>query len=315
MKKITTIILSFLILITLVSASELKVTQEHPFYLDGEWVEAKELQLGDILNTVDGKKVKITSIGEIETEIPFYVYNLEAGTYHNFIVGLEKLIVHNSNQDVPIKLRSPSVSSDEEFFRLVQSKELEIYAINKRGVNLDKSDLFNRKRSMLPRPYDGWNSLDELNNIGRGMRLETYSEWRELGNIGRVYDAATHLDTTGRFIVFDAPAEGTYIWTLSRNGQLNLGLRDELGSYVYRSGEKILPHSVLSGGEPVFGAGEITFVNGEVINVNAWSGHYVDAVGSISFNENTVNSFRLYAEAHKLKLHPNIEFNTGSPSS
>ena len=87
----------FLILTTLVQAGELKVTQEHPFLVDNQWIPASDLQVGDILKTADGKSVRITNIQDVETEGPFPVYNLEAGIYHNFVVGLDKLIVHNSN--------------------------------------------------------------------------------------------------------------------------------------------------------------------------------------------------------------------------
>lgn len=94
--KITTSILILLILTSIVSASTLKVTSEHPFLLDREWVEAKDLQQGDILKTFDNKKVRITSIKDITLENPTQVYNLEALPYNDFIVE-EGLVVHNSN--------------------------------------------------------------------------------------------------------------------------------------------------------------------------------------------------------------------------
>jgi hypothetical protein len=84
------------------SFGELKVTEEHPFLINGEWIPAKDLQVGDELTTIDGKRVRITSIQDIETKEPFPVYNLEAGKYSNFVVdgdgygGLEGVVVHNS---------------------------------------------------------------------------------------------------------------------------------------------------------------------------------------------------------------------------
>jgi len=93
------IILSILVLfsLTFISASELRVTEEHPFLINGEWISASELQVGDELTLVNGSKVKITKLTDIETEEPFLVYNLEAGEYHNFVVGEEGVVVHNSN--------------------------------------------------------------------------------------------------------------------------------------------------------------------------------------------------------------------------
>jgi hypothetical protein len=98
------LILSILSLsIYFISASsfgELKVTEEHPFLINGSWIPASDLKVGDELTTISGKKVRITSIEDIETKEPFPVYNLEAGKYHDFVVdggdGLG-VIVHNSN--------------------------------------------------------------------------------------------------------------------------------------------------------------------------------------------------------------------------
>jgi len=99
MKK-TTLLLLFAALFSAFSiadSGQLKVTLEHPFYLDGEWVEASELEIGDELKTYDGKTVRITNIRKVETEEPVTVYNLEDDFYlHNYIVDLG-LVVHNSN--------------------------------------------------------------------------------------------------------------------------------------------------------------------------------------------------------------------------
>ena len=54
MKKINLIlILAFLITISLVSAGTLKVTSEHPFLINGEWIPAKELKIGDRLTEIN----------------------------------------------------------------------------------------------------------------------------------------------------------------------------------------------------------------------------------------------------------------------
>jgi hypothetical protein len=103
-----------------VSAGTLKVTEEHPFLVNGEWISASQLKVGDVLQTVDGKNVTIKKITPHEISEPFSVYNLEAGIYHDFVVadssepageevgGLERIIVHNSNRLDPL---DPCVSS------------------------------------------------------------------------------------------------------------------------------------------------------------------------------------------------------------
>ncbi len=77
----------------------LKVTLEHPFYLNGEWIPASELKVGDELFTIDGKKARITGIKEVYIPEGIEVYNLEVKGYENYIVE-NGVVVHNSN--VPI---------------------------------------------------------------------------------------------------------------------------------------------------------------------------------------------------------------------
>jgi hypothetical protein len=78
-------------------AGILEVTEEHPFLINGTWISASDLKVGDELTTIDENKIRITEITDVETKEPFSVYNLEAGVYHNFVVGLDKVVVHNSN--------------------------------------------------------------------------------------------------------------------------------------------------------------------------------------------------------------------------
>jgi hypothetical protein len=111
------IILVFTLMIfSLVSAGNLKVTEEHPFLVNGEWISASQLVVGDTLSTVDGKKVKITSLDDVVSNESFPVYNLEAGVYHNFVVdagdGLE-VVVHNSNLEEGFVLQRRQLTSQQ----------------------------------------------------------------------------------------------------------------------------------------------------------------------------------------------------------
>lgn len=72
---------------------QLKVTTEHPFLQDGEWIPSKQLEKGDTITTKDGRKATITSIRKVKKNTT--VYNLEDEKYHNYIV--DGLVVHNSN--------------------------------------------------------------------------------------------------------------------------------------------------------------------------------------------------------------------------
>ena len=71
---------------------EIKATTEHPFLVDGNWVVASQLKLGDNLTTIDGKQARILSIEKIVQNVS--VYNFE--TQENDYVA-DGVVVHNSN--------------------------------------------------------------------------------------------------------------------------------------------------------------------------------------------------------------------------
>jgi len=84
---------------------ELKVTLEHPFLINDEWIKASELQEGDLLTTIDGKKAIITSIEKVEVEEGVEVYNLEDDFgINNYVVGDEGVVVHNSGLRINPKI-------------------------------------------------------------------------------------------------------------------------------------------------------------------------------------------------------------------
>jgi len=94
-KSVILLLICFLFLsFSIVSASQLKVTSEHPFLVNNNWIPASQLQPGDSLKTSDGNTVVIKNITEVEEKVE--VYNLEASPYSDFIVE-DGLVVHNSN--------------------------------------------------------------------------------------------------------------------------------------------------------------------------------------------------------------------------
>ncbi|MBR9704333.1 hypothetical protein GOV12_02895 [Candidatus Pacearchaeota archaeon] len=137
MKKkcnITFIIVFIIIILFLqpLNASTLKVTNEHPFLINNQWIPAKNLNPGDLITTVDGKLAKITSIQDIKLTNPVKVFNLESGTFHNFVVTNQGLIVHNK----PMHYSNPSISTPtqrigfmDRFFNLFRSKSGRFKAI------------------------------------------------------------------------------------------------------------------------------------------------------------------------------------------
>jgi len=106
MKKGVLFLLGLILFSNFVFAGELKVTNEHPFLINNVWIPAKQLIVGDLLTTIDGKKARITIIEEIQENVQ--VYNLEDSYFHNYIAN--GIIVHNSDK--------PSGYADELFSEL-----------------------------------------------------------------------------------------------------------------------------------------------------------------------------------------------------
>src|SRR3989344_2931847 len=92
--------LIILLIVNVILTGELKVTQEHPFFVNGEWVTASQLSVGDELITSSDEKVKIISIKDVSS--PIEVYNLDSSETDDFVVGEENIVVHNS--DMPLGL-------------------------------------------------------------------------------------------------------------------------------------------------------------------------------------------------------------------
>jgi Pretoxin HINT domain len=65
----------------------IETTPEHPFYRDGEWVDANRLREGDRLLCEGGRTVVVESI--VETSRLAKVYNFRVGEYHTYFVGGE----------------------------------------------------------------------------------------------------------------------------------------------------------------------------------------------------------------------------------
>ncbi|MGA8943732.1 MAG: HNH/endonuclease VII fold putative polymorphic toxin, partial [Thermoactinomyces sp.] len=72
----------------------IETTAEHPFWVaEKGWVQAKDLQPGDQLETDQGQHVKVTQIAKQEKQTT--VYNFEVKDYHTYYVSGLHLLVHN----------------------------------------------------------------------------------------------------------------------------------------------------------------------------------------------------------------------------
>jgi len=69
----------------------IKTTSVHPFYIDGKWVEAGDLSIGDKILHVDGLEHTIETIELSDEQVT--VYNFEVDGTHNYYA--EGYLVHN----------------------------------------------------------------------------------------------------------------------------------------------------------------------------------------------------------------------------
>jgi hypothetical protein len=76
-----------------VNGTEITCTPEHPFYVDGNWVEAKNLTKGMLLTTLEGKTSPVESINFLDENVK--VYNFEVEGNHNYYVSEKRILVHN----------------------------------------------------------------------------------------------------------------------------------------------------------------------------------------------------------------------------
>ena len=83
----------------LIINNKINTTPEHPFYIDGKWVEASNLKVGDELLYIDESKHKITSIESDTTNQTVYNFEVE-GTHTYFAEGY---LVHNKQNQTQIK--------------------------------------------------------------------------------------------------------------------------------------------------------------------------------------------------------------------
>ena len=72
----------------------IETTPEHPFYVDGEWVAAGDLAVGDGIRSLDDDLGIVQAI-QVEYH-PQEMYNLTVADAHTYFVGDDGLLVHNA---------------------------------------------------------------------------------------------------------------------------------------------------------------------------------------------------------------------------
>lgn len=74
----------------------IETTALHPFYVNGKWKEASELEKGDRIITQNKEEIVIKSVEFKYTSQK--VYNFEVAHWHTYFVGIFALLVHNAQK-------------------------------------------------------------------------------------------------------------------------------------------------------------------------------------------------------------------------
>ncbi|RMG39322.1 MAG: hypothetical protein D6719_13620 [Candidatus Dadabacteria bacterium] len=70
---------------------KIEATPTHPFMVNGKWTAVAAIEPGDVIRSVDGKNIKITSKKHIKKEVAIFNFTVEK--FHNYYV--EGLLSHN----------------------------------------------------------------------------------------------------------------------------------------------------------------------------------------------------------------------------
>jgi len=75
----------------LIINEKLRVTSNHPLFINGKWKQAGDAKIGDNLLSITSLPIPIRSIETVVDTVP--TYNLEVDTYHNYFA--EGILAHN----------------------------------------------------------------------------------------------------------------------------------------------------------------------------------------------------------------------------
>jgi Pretoxin HINT domain len=146
----------------------ISTTGEHPFWTpDKGWVEAKDLVVGSLVQTEDGRIIDVDRVDKREGD--FTVYNFKVEGFHTYFVSGLEILVHNADCEDVAKLYKRELGG---------GMRLQITAKNGEFlVDPKSSGWFNHtvfvKNGMVYDPM-GMGSLGDVNLPNR-----SYLDWRD----------------------------------------------------------------------------------------------------------------------------------------
>ena len=94
-RKSAPIVTVFVLNTAKLTAQQFDTTEEHPFYVNGKgWVPAQGLAEGDVVRAIQGEPLVVS---RVEFTARLMVYNFEVEGLHNYRVGIDGVLVHNTS--------------------------------------------------------------------------------------------------------------------------------------------------------------------------------------------------------------------------
>ena len=117
-----------------VSREESETTPQHPFWVEDEWVSAKDLREGDVLTLADGTAATITKTYGEQLAEPVIVYNFEVKDFHTYYVTNTGVLVHNANKTY-------------QTYTKTNPETEEVYSGRTSGTGTPEENIYNRDRN------------------------------------------------------------------------------------------------------------------------------------------------------------------------
>lgn len=138
-------------------------TADHPFFVEGEYIEAGKLEKGAVLTSFDGQHLTVDSLWRKDTIVT--VYNFEVAQNHNYFIGEQNVLVHNNDRCILKEIKNSN-------FR---DKYLSITPKSKRRQFLED----------CKGPDGDFKLFDEINGVnGAKARPDLVDSWRFLDEAG-----------------------------------------------------------------------------------------------------------------------------------
>ena len=137
-----------LVEVDLDDGESITATEDHPFYVNGEWLDAGAILRDDALSSIKGlqKVADYSGFNEYQK-----VYNLTVENTHTYYVGRVGVLVHNANRDCVLSVRNMDEFFSTPFGAGIKAvsartgktiKGAQLFRVGKRNAGLSKGQYF-----------------------------------------------------------------------------------------------------------------------------------------------------------------------------